>query len=234
VVLAAALGHVGARADAPGSPPAGTRREDRVDAAALYNAGTEALARGDGGPAVAFLLAARRIDPRAGDIRANLAIARARVQESEGESPRGAVGATPAVALSPAESWGASAALAAIGALLLWASVLRPGSRSLPRFGVLVFAAGLLVGLGLTLSAREEARHPQAVVVAPVLDVAPAPEERPLSPYLLAAGEEVRLGGARGDLVEVRVGGNSIGWARRSGLWRVADAARYTANSGSR
>ena len=39
------------------------------DAAALYNQGTEALRRGDLGPAVALLAAARRIDPRAGDIR---------------------------------------------------------------------------------------------------------------------------------------------------------------------
>jgi hypothetical protein len=132
------------------------------------------------------------------------------------------------------ESWGASAALAAVGALLLWVSVLRPGSRFLPLLGSAVFAAGLLLGFALALGAREEARHPEAVVVAPVLDVAPAPEERPLSPYLLAAGEEVRLGPSRGDLVEVRVGGNSIGWARRSGLWRVTDAARYTGNSGSR
>ncbi|HYQ89450.1 MAG TPA: hypothetical protein VEU09_07460 [Candidatus Binatia bacterium] len=220
LALAAALGHGNALA--------------AVDAAALYNAGTRALARGDVGPAVAFLLAAHRIDPRARDIGANLAIARARVEESEGSSPRGEARAPSAVALSPAESWGASAALAALGALLLWAHALRPGPRFLALLGSAAFLAGLLLGLALLLRAREEARHPQAVVVAPVLDVAPAPEERPLSPYLLAAGEEVRLGHARGDLVEVRVGGNSIGWARRSGLWRVTDAARYTENSGSR
>jgi hypothetical protein len=220
LALAAALGHGSARA--------------AVDAAALYNAGTAALARGDAGPAVAFLLAADRIDPRASDIRANLAIARERVEESEGSSPRGAAPASSGIALSPAESWGASAALAALGALLLWGYALRPGPRFLALLGSAAFLVGLLLGLYLLLRAREEARHPQAVVVAPVLDVAPAPEERPLSPYLLAAGEEVRLGHARGDLVEVRVGGNSIGWARRSGLWRVTDAARYTENSGSR
>jgi hypothetical protein len=86
----------------------------------------------------------------------------------------------------------------------------------------------------LFLGAREEARHPQAVVVAPVLDVVPAPDDRPVSPYLLAAGEEVRLGAARGDLVEVRVSGNTIGWVPRSGLWRVDEAPRYTASSGSK
>jgi len=227
LALAASIGHGGTRADAAGP-------EGRVDAAALYNAGTRALARGDTGPAVAFLLAAHRVDPRARDIRTNLAIARARVEESEGSSARGEARVSSAVALSPAESWGAAAALAALGALLLWASALRPGSRLFPLLGGAAFAAGILFAFGLALRAREEARHPHAVVVAPVLDVSPAPEERPLSPYLLAAGEEVRLGRARGDLVEVRVGGNSIGWTRRSGLWRVTDAARYTGNSGSR
>jgi hypothetical protein len=226
--IALALAHGGARADAPRSP------SGRVDASALYNAGTGALARGDVAPAVAFLLAAQRIDPRARDVRTNLAIARARVEESEGGSAGNATRPSPAFAISSAEAWEASAALTAIGALLLWGAVLRPGLRALTFPGILLFAAGLLLGLGMTLHAREEALHPQAVVIAPVLDVAPAPEERPLSPYLLPAGEEVRLGQARGDLVQVRVGGNSIGWARRSGLWRVADVARYTGNSGSR
>jgi hypothetical protein len=65
-----------------------------------------------------------------------------------------------------------------------------------------------------------------------VLELGPAPDERPLPPYLLGAGDEVRLGPTRGDLVQVRVSGNAIGWAKRSGLWRVADAPRYTGNSG--
>src|SRR6185503_13776941 len=114
------------------------------------------------------------------------------------------------------------------------ARALRPRPRRLLVLGGAIVAAGTLLGLGLMLRAREEARHPEAVVVAPMLDVLPAPDERPVSPYLLAAGEEVRLGSARGDLVEVRVGGNTIGWARRSGLWRVDEAPRYTARSGSK
>ena len=223
-IAAAALGAtvVGA-APAPGA---------RADASALYNAGTSALARGDLGPAVAFLVAAHRIDPRARDIRANLAIARERVQEAQGSGAREKEHVPSALALSPAESWSLSAALAALGALLVWLAAFRQRSRPLLFGGVAAFAAGALLWVVLVLRAGEERRHPEAVVVAPVLSVAPAPEERPLSPYLLGAGEEVRLGRARGDLVEIRVGGNSIGWAPRSGLWRVADAARYTANSG--
>ncbi len=199
---------------------------------ALYNAGTSALARGDLGPAVAFLAAAHRIDQRARDIRTNLAIARERVREAQGSGASERVRVPPPLALSPAESWGVSAALAALGALLLWTAVFRARSGTLLFAGLAAFAAGALLWIVLMLRAGEERRHPQAVVVAPVLSVTPAPEERPLSPYLLGAGEEARLGRTRGNLVEIRVGGNSIGWAPRSGLWRVADAARYTANSG--
>jgi len=202
-----------------------------VDAGALYNAGTDALRRGDLGPAVALLDAARRIDPRARDLRTNLGIARARVLERSGSDAHGPPPVPSAFALSTSERWNGAALLALVGALLLLGSA---ASRRLAVLGILCFGLGAFAGLMLLLGAREEARHPQAVVVAPVLDVLPAPDERPVSPYLLAAGEEVRLGAARGDLVEVRVGGNTIGWARRSGLWRVADAPRYTAGFGSR
>ena len=214
---------------------AGMRAESKpVDAGALYNAGTDALRRGDLGPAVALLDAARRIDPRARDVRTNLGIARARVQERSGSDSHAAPSVSSPFALSTSERWNAAGALAALGALLLLLAALRPLPRRIAILGPACFALGALSLLRLLRGAREEARHPQAVVVAPVLDVLPAPDERPVSPYLLAAGEEVRLGSARGDLVEVRVGGNTIGWARRSGLWRVADAPRYTAGFGSR
>lgn len=215
--------------------PAGAARADaRVDATALYNAGTDALARGDLGPAVTLLLAAHRIDPRARDIRTNLAIARARVEEAQGSGERGSPSPPSSLALAPREAWSLAAALALAGALLAWIAALRARSSRLFLSGSALLAAGVLLSGGLALRAREEAVHPQAVVVAPVLDVGPAPDERPLPPYLLGAGEEVRLGFSRGDLVQVRVGGNAIGWTRRSGLWRVADAPQYTEKSGSR
>jgi len=227
LALATALAW-GAPAAAGQSPAA------RADAAALFNAGTAALSSGDLGPAVLFLLAAHRIDPRARDIRTNLAIARARVEDIQGQGTRESVPMPSALALSASEAWRLSAALALAGTLLAWGSALRPGSRRLFLAASAAFAAGLLLAGFLLLRAREEARHPEAVVVAPVLEVGAAPDERPLPPYLLGAGEVVRIGRTHGDLVLVRVSGNAIGWARRSGLWRVADAARYTARSGSR
>ena len=204
-----------------------------ADAAELYNAGTRALARRDLGPAVTFLLAAYRIDPRARDIRTNLGIARARVDESQGSQDQTSHPAPPPVALSWTESWYLAVAFALAGTLISWLAATRRHSTRLLITGTVFFAVGFLCFGALLLRAREEAVHPTAVVVAPVLDVGPLPEERPLPPYLLGAGDEVRLGPSRGDLVQVRVGGNAIGWAKRAGLWRVADAPRYTRDSGS-
>jgi hypothetical protein len=218
----------------PATAPGSAGPKARIDAAALYNAGTDALSRGDLGPAVAFLLAAHRIDPRARDIRTNLGIARARVEDIQGSGAPERIRPSSALALSPAESWLLAAVIAAAGALIGWMAVLRLGSRRLLVAGSATFAAGALLWCLLLLRAREEARHPEAVVVSAVLEVGPSPDERPRTPFLLGAGEEVRLGHSRGNLVEVRVSGNSIGWAPRSGLWRVADAPRYTAGSGLR
>ena len=200
----------------------------RADAAALYDAGSDALSRGDTGRAVAFLLAAQRIDPRARDIRANLAIAQARAEDVQGAAGRERVSPPPGIALSPEEAWWVAALIALAGALVGGLAALRRAGRGLFVFGTVALALGVLLWGTLLLRAREEQRHPEAVVVVPVLEVGPAPDEQPRSPYLLGGGEDVRLGRTHGDLVEIRVSGNAIGWARRSGLWRVADAARYT------
>ena len=207
--------------------------QDRADAAALYNAGTAALARRDLGPAVTLLLAAHRIDPRARDIRTNLGLARALVEESQASADHGSHPSPPPLALSWTESWYLALAFALAGALISWLAAARPRTTGFGITGSALFALGILLFGALFLRAHEEAVHPSAVVVAPVLEVGPLPDERPLPPYLLGAGDEVRLGPSRGDLVQVRVSGNAIGWAKRSGLWRVADAPRYTRDSGS-
>ncbi len=227
---------IGARADSSSSRPrAAERPSGRADASVLFNAGTNALARGDLGSAVAFLLAARRLDPRAPDIRLNLAIARARVEDVQGpDGDRGRLRPPSAFALSSAEGWWLAAALAAAGALLAWGAALRAPGRGWTRAGAAAVAIAVALSGGLALNAREERLHPQAVVVAPVLEVGPAQDEPPRAPYLLGAGEEVRLDRARGDWAEVRVSGNAVGWARRSGLWRVDEAPRYTSEQRSR
>ena len=202
-----------------------------ADAAALYNAGTRALERGDLGPAVLLLSAARRLDPRAADIRANLAsaldrAARARGEEDRPERPGPAF-------VSVKEGWWGTSALLAAGALLgifgaTRGRVIGPRARPFSVAGAALIGVGLL-GFGLLqIQAWEESAHPEAVVLAPALSVERGPEEASRPAVLLSAGERVRLGSSRGGLVEVRIGGNVIGWAARGGLWLVSDAARYT------
>jgi hypothetical protein len=207
---------------------AGTRAAPRAlaataDASALYNAGTAALDRGDLGRAVAFLRAAERVDPRAPDLRRNLAEAQARSAAVRGAEPPAAAVSFP---LTAPESWWLAAGLVLLGAVLSAAARRAPRAASLAAHAILL--AGTLSLAWLGLRSREEAIHPAAVVIAPSLPAGPAPDERSRPPYLLQAGEEVRLGRARGALVEIRVAGTPIGWAERSGVWRVADAARYT------
>ncbi|HKQ18441.1 MAG TPA: hypothetical protein VJW75_01720, partial [Candidatus Eisenbacteria bacterium] len=95
-------------------------------------------------------------------------------------------------------------------------------------------AAGVLVVTWLTIVALGENAHPEAVVVAPLLEARRGPDEPNRSPVLLRAGERVRLGRAIAGDVEVRLGGTPIGWAAREGLWRISDTPRYTAQFESR
>ncbi len=214
------------------APRAGARtpsREPQADASALYNRGTDALVRGDLGAAVTFLGAAYRIDPRARDIRVNLAIARARAAEMHGDPGDDERVATASMlALSAAEAWWLAAILIGLGGAAGAAATLRRPARAWKWGGRMALVAGLLIWGACFLRAREEARRPEAVVVVPVLSVGPAPDEQPRPAYILGAGEEVRLGRERSGLVEIRIGGNAVGWARPSGLWRVGDAAGYT------
>ncbi|HEY7728791.1 MAG TPA: hypothetical protein VID50_10100 [Candidatus Eisenbacteria bacterium] len=199
-----------------------------ADASVLYNAGTRALERDELGEAVAFLRAAERVDPRAADVRRNLREARVRAAAARGaDPPSGAAGAP----ISAPEGWWLASGLLVLGAILASAAP-RGGTGILRRAGQATLLGGILLFAWLSLRAREEWRYPSAVVVAPSLPAGPAPDERPRPPYLLGVGEEVRLGRMRGALVEIRVGGSVIGWAARSGVWRVADAARYTPRLG--
>jgi hypothetical protein len=211
----------------------GSRSGASANAGTLYDAGTSALARGDLGPAVTLLKAAARLDPRARDIRTNLALARktAAARRSDVEQATDAPG--PPLSLSDTELWWIAASLPC-GAAIFGALGLRRRSKAwLIAVPAGLVALSLAIGIFEGARAIEEARHPEAVVVVPILAASPAPEERPRPPYLLGTGEEVRIGKAKGALVEVWVGGNPIGWASRSGLWRVIDAPRYTAGADS-
>jgi hypothetical protein len=130
-----------------------------------------------------------------------------------------------------------AAALLAFAAVARGARAFRPegpsraGSRAL---AIVPAVAGIVLAAWLTIGALQERAHPEAVVVAPLLEARRGPDEPQRPPVLLRAGERVRLGRAIGGDVEVRLGGTPIGWAAREGLWRVSEAPRYTEQFESR
>jgi hypothetical protein len=210
-----------------GAARAATTPPPRADV--LYNAGTTALDRGDVGPAVAFLTAAERLEPRAGDIQVNLkqatlAAARARGVESQDE-----IEIAREIPLSTAEIAWAGAILLLVGAVLGIASRLTRLPRTLSIAAVAVVIVGTVLHVWLLARAHAEAVHPEAVVVVPQLAVERGPDEASRAPVVLGAGERVRLGPTRGGQVEIRVAGAAIGWAPHEGLWRVQETPRYTA-----
>jgi len=213
------------------------------DATTLYNAGSDALSHGHRGEAVLLLRGAARLEPRAPDVARNLSIAEARVALSRGESTEraGAAGAGgTGMLLSSAEGWLLASLLVALGAAGMAWRWKRAGSisahvnvesragrfarRALDAAGL----AGLLAALLLTAGALQEAFAPEAVVLDASLALTAASGQPLPDAPALVAGERVRLAGEREGMVEIRLGGTSVGWGRLSGVWRVRDAARYT------
>lgn len=212
----------------PDSTSIASAKADAPDASTLYNAGTIALERGAIGPSVAFLAAAARLDPRASDIRANLAQAEAAsVRARGGDVTDQRTFGLPAL-LSAREGWWLAAALLACGALLAVAGAVRPMPRRIRVVGPTLLVLGVLASAYLHIRAWEEKSHPEAVVIVPALSVERGPGEPSRAAVLLGAGERVRLGASRGRQTEIRIGGNPIGWADREGLWKVAETPRYT------
>ncbi len=205
-----------------------------------YDAGTAALARGDLGEAVLQLTAASRLEPRAADIARNRSIAEARVSLARGDGEGRPPVPETRVALSSGEMWLLAALLVAAGAAgMAWrarrADPLAPRRPPEPRAGRLARralhaagATGFLLALGLAALAGMEAVSPEAVVLDRSLPLTAATGQPLPGMPELVAGERVRLGAVREGLVEIRLGGTTLGWARPSALWRVRDAARYT------
>jgi hypothetical protein len=103
----------------------------------------------------------------------------------------------------------------------------RAARRALDAAGI----AGLLAATLLTAAALNDRLFPEAVVLAASLPLTAASGQPLPDAPALVAGERVRLAGEREGLVEIRLGGTSVGWGRLSGVWRVRDAARYTPSS---
>ena len=165
-----------------GSLPAPLPKAPRADV--LYNAGTEALDRGDVGPAVAFLAAAARLEPRSRDIQVNLtqataAAARARGVESQDdiEVPRG-------LPLTTDEMAWIGAILLALGAAGGIAARVARVPRPVAYAAIAAVIVGVAIHAWLLARAHAEAVHPEAVVVARQLAVERGPDEPSRAPVI--------------------------------------------------
>ena len=218
VVFAVAI--VAAASAALRSPALAKAADTHGEATALYNEGTASLQRGDVGPAVLLLSAAARLEPRAVDVRVNLEHALRASAQARGEDATDESGFRWPLAADEAW-WLAGGLLAAAMLLALSGSRLR-----IPSIAVL--AVGVSLSAGLHVMEWREAHRPEAVVITRTLSVEHGPEEAVRPTIVLGEGERVHLGRTSGTRVEVWIGGAPVGWAARDGLWRVADAARYT------
>ena len=195
----------------------------------LYNAGTTALDRGEVGPAVAFLTAAARLEPRARDIQINLKQATIDAARTRGVESQDEIEVAHDVPFSTTELAWAGAILLLLGAGLGIAARLTRLPRGFAIAAVAVVLVGTTLHIWLLARAHAEAVHPEAVVIVPQLAVERGPDEPSRAPVILGAGERVHLGPTRGGQVEIRVAGAAIGWAPHEGLWRVQETPRYTA-----
>lgn len=201
-----------------------------ADATTLYNAGTIAFERRAVGPSVTFLLAAARLEPRAPDVRANLASALVAASRAAGEEERPDDADNGPFPVAFDEAWWLVAGVLVLGTVLQAAGAIRGVPGAARWIGSGLFIVGIALSVGLHYAAWEESRHPEAVVIVPTLAVERGPDEPSRAAVLLSAGERVRIGEDRGSQVEIRLGANRIGWASREGLWRVSDAPRYTSS----
>ena len=213
-----------------------------TDTASLYNTGTQALSEGRQGDAVLLLRAAQRLEPRAPDIARNAWIAEARVSLSRGEGAGASVGNPPPAIFSSAEGWWLASLLLVVGAAgMAWRAqrATREAARGTQgprsprgrRISIGLDAAGI-AGMALSLvlaaGAALDVVAPEAVVMEDRVRLTAASGQPLPGEPALVAGERVRLGREQERLVEVRLGGTTVGWARRSAFWRVRDAAEYT------
>ncbi len=185
-----------------------------LESPALHvNLGAARLRAGRRGGAIASFERALRLDPRDGDARADLALARSRDLDRLAAAPGASLVAR--VAERTPDGW-AAAALAAPWALL-WLLVAlrrRAAGRLRAVAGLAAVLAGLAAGAGgVLLAARAAERRARvAVVVAAEAPVRDGPEAALRPAFTLHEGTAVRVVEAREDALRVRLANGLEGW----------------------
>jgi tetratricopeptide (TPR) repeat protein len=175
-----------------------------VNSSLFYNLGNAYLAQGDYGRAILNYQRAARLDPRDADIRANLAIARARsASEYSLES------ANPIQSFARFSSSWLTLNELGLATLVVWFSLgflvfayrqLQAGkSRTMLQYGI-ILAALFFVTTGLSLGSRlyVEQTTPEAVIVDEVVTLNSDPGDEFATELQLVSGTEVKLLGTQG------------------------------------
>lgn len=190
-------------------------------AAAEYNLGNAQFKAGRVGRAILAYRRARALDPRDGDISANLAFARSYRQDKlpSGGSPLGRILDRAFRWLSIREATLAAAIGFTLAGLFFAAWIVGRWSPLAIAGTVCALAAAYgLVGQRVW-SAERDARP--AVVVVPEVHALGAPSEDAKEILLLHDGTEVRIREMRDDYVLVQIPGGNGGWIPRSAVERV-------------
>jgi tetratricopeptide (TPR) repeat protein len=199
--------------------------ESGFESPALYfNLGNALLKAGELGEAIVYYERARALDPRAPDIRANLAYARslaADVMPESASSPFLDALARVKDSVSAAEMVRVSAALFWLTAGAAALSRLSPARRRTARG----LAAGLLVAFGLAASLAaikvNEAMAKRAVVVIPGLAARTGPGDTYSARFELHEGTAVQVEREAGEWTEIQLTEALSGWVPRSSLMRL-------------
>jgi tetratricopeptide (TPR) repeat protein len=203
-----------------------------VNSSLYYNLGNTYLVQGDHGRAILNYQRAMRLDPRDPDIKANLAIARAR---SAGEF--NVETANPIQSLARFSSSWMTLNEMAIMALVFWFILgffafayrqLQPGkTRAFMQYGI-ILAALLFTSASLSFGSRlyVERTTPEAVIVDDVVTLNSDPGEEYATEFQLVSGTEVKLLGTQGRWAHLTGHNEAIeGWIPLSSIetvsWRL-------------
>lgn len=194
-----------------------------TDSALFYNLGNAYFKEGDYGRAIVNYRRAQLLAPRDTDIAANLELARGQIIDQPGETSESNQGVFSAIGhwtrnlLTMNEM-----AMFALGAWILFVFLLilfsnaRQGSylRETLQYAMVVTILTLVTGL-ISLGSRVyvEYSQPEAVVVAPEVNVTSGPGTQYVTEFVLHNGSEAHLLETRGNWVRLALAGNELqGW----------------------
>lgn len=180
------------------------------------NLGNARLRLGRRGPAIASWERALRLDPGDDDARENLRVARI-------DDPDRALLGEPTLFARLVERTGDGRAVAlfAVPWWILWGALaLRPGRRGAARRALTALALlstlGVIAGGALLAGRARDRRQPLAVLVVPTAAARPGPSAALKGTFELHEGTRLRVVGAQGDFVRIRLDGGLEGWIARA------------------